>query len=61
MKIREVFEYEVYDNETGEDIKNLENVFIIKNYVDCVDGMCCPFWDGCYKPEITNHTLEIIE
>ena len=34
MKIREVFEYEVYDNETGEDIKSLENVFIIKKYVD---------------------------
>ena len=61
MKIREIFEYEVIDEETGEDIKNLEDVFKIKDYVECVDDMCCPFWDGYAKPYITHKNLEIIE
>lgn len=61
MKVREIFEYEVYDNVNGKDIDSLETVFRIKDYVDCVDDMPCPFWDGYTKPEITNHTLEIIE
>lgn len=61
MKIREIFEYEVVDEETGEDIKSLENVFKIKDYVDCVDDMCCPFWDGYIKPDIINHKIETIE
>lgn len=61
MKVRETFEYEVYNNETGEDIENLENVFRIKDYVECVDDMCCPFWDGMIKPDIIKHDLEIIE
>jgi hypothetical protein len=60
MKIRETFEYEVVDEETGEDIKNIEDVFTIKDYVDCVDDMCCPFWDGMIKPNIIKHDLEII-
>ena len=61
MKVREIFEYEVYNYETGEDIKSLENVFKIKDYVDCVDDMCCPFWDGYIKPEIINKKIEILE
>lgn len=61
MKIREVFEYEVLDPETGEDIENLEDVFKIKDYVDCVDDMCCPFWDGMIRPDIKEHKLEIID
>lgn len=60
MKVREIFEYEVVDEKTGEDIKNLEDVFKIKDYVDCVDDMCCPFWDGYIKPNIIGHKLEII-
>ena len=54
MKIREVFEYEVETN-------NMDEVFRIKDYVDCVDDMCCPFWDGYIHPDITKHNLEIIE
>lgn len=61
MKVREIFEYEVVDEETGEDIKSLDNVFRIKDYVDCVDDMCCPFWDGMIKPNIIKHNLEIIK
>jgi hypothetical protein len=62
MKVREIFEYELYNDETGEDITSLEeNVFIIKDYIECVDDMCCPFWDGFIKPDIYNHKLEIIE
>ena len=61
MKVREVFEYEVYDNVEGKDLDNLDNVFKIEDYVDCVDDMCCPFWDGYIKPEIYNHTIEILE
>lgn len=59
MKVIETFEYEVVDKETGEDIKSLDNVFRIKDYVDCVDDMCCPFWDGMIKPNIIKHHLEI--
>lgn len=54
MKIREVFEYEV-------ETDNFDDVFRIKDYVDCVDDMPCPFWDGCCPPNITSHTLEIIK
>ena len=61
MKVREIFEYELRDEETGESIDSLENVFKIEDYVDCVDDMCCPFWDGMIKPDIYNHKLEIIE
>ena len=61
MKVREIFEYELRDEETGEDITSLENVFRIKDYVECVDDMCCPFWDGMIKPDILAHKLEIIE
>jgi len=61
MKIREIFEYEVRNEETGEDIKDLQNVFRIKDYVECVDDMCCPFWDGMIKPDILVHKLEIIK
>ena len=61
MKVREIFEYELRDEETGEDITSLEDVFKIEDYVDCVDDMCCPFWDGYIKPDIYDHKLEIIE
>ena len=30
-------------------------------YIDCVDDMCCPFWDGYAKPYITHKNLEVIE
>lgn len=60
MKVREIFEYEIRDEETGEDITSLDNVFTIENYVDCVDDMCCPFWDGYIKPDIYDHKIEII-
>lgn len=53
MKIREVFEYEV-------DTDNFDEVFTIYNYVDCVDDMCTPFWDGYKHPEIKNHTCVIL-
>jgi len=61
MKVREIFEYELRDEETGEDITTLEDVFKIEDYVDCVDDMCCPFWDGYIKPNIISHKLEIID
>lgn len=54
MKIRETFEYEV-------ETDNIEDVFTIDNYIDCVDDMCCPFWDGYAKPYITHKNLEVIE
>lgn len=54
MKIRETFEYEV-------DTDNIKEVFKIKDYIDCVDDMCCPFWDGYIKPEIINKKIEILE
>jgi hypothetical protein len=54
MKIREVFEYEV-------DTDDMNEVFTIKDYVECVDDMTCPFWDGMIAPDIINHDLEIIE
>ena len=60
MKVREIFEYEIRDDETGKEITSLMNVFRIKDYVDCVDDMCCPFWDGMIKPNILSHKLEII-
>jgi len=53
MKIRETFEYEV-------DASNLNEVFKIKDYVDCVDDMPCPFWDGYPRIEITDFKLEVI-
>ena len=54
MKIRETFEYEV-------DTDDMEEVFTIKDYIDCVDDMCCPFWDGYKPPQIISKNLEIIE
>ena len=57
LKIKETFEYEV-EIENDED---KENIFSIQNYIDCVDDMCCPFWDGYIHPDITKHNLEIIE
>ena len=54
MKIREVIEYEV-------ETDNMDEVFRIKDYIDCVDDMCCPFWDGYIKPNIINHKIEAIE
>lgn len=61
MKVREIFEYEIRNEETSEDINSLDNVFTIKDYVDCVNDMSCPFWDGKIPPDIFNHKLEIIE
>ena len=55
MKIREVFEYEV------EDCNDINEVFKIKDYISCVDGMTCPFWDGEKVGEIYYSNLEIIE
>ena len=54
MKVKEVIEYEV-------DTNNMDEVFRIVDYIDCVDDMCCPFWDGMIKPDILAHKLEIIE
>jgi hypothetical protein len=54
MIVKETFEYEV-------DTDNIEEVFTIGRYVDCVDDMTCPFWDGMIAPDIINHNLEIIE
>ena len=54
MKIRETFEYEVYP-------ENMNDVFTIKDYINCVDDMPCPFWDGYEKPYITNRKIEIID
>ena len=54
MKIRETFEYEV-------DTENIEDVFTIKDYVDCVDDMSCPFWDGYPSINITKRNIEILE
>ena len=53
MKIREVFEYEV-------ETDDINKVFTVNNYVKCVDDMSCPFWDGYYHPNITDHKFEII-
>lgn len=55
MKIRETFEYEV------EDCNDINEVFKIKDYIDCVDGMTCPFWDGEKVGDIYYSNLEIIE
>lgn len=57
IKIRETFEYTV----EVKDDKDKENIFMIKDYVDCVDDMCCPFWDGYIPPEITKRDFEIVE
>lgn len=54
MKIRETFEYEV-------DTENIDDVFTIKDYVDCVDDMPCPFWDGYHSINITKRNIEILE
>lgn len=54
MKIREVFEYEV-------DTDDVNEIFFIKDYVDCVDDMCTPFWDGYANPHITNHSCVKID
>ena len=53
MKIREVFEYEV-------DTDDIKEVFTIKDYVECVDDMTCPFWDGYKIGESICHRLEIL-
>ena len=53
MKIRETFEYEV-------DTDNIEEVFTINSYVQCVDDMPCPFRDGMKSPHIICHNLEIL-
>lgn len=55
MKIRETFEYEV------EDCNNINEVFKIKDYIDCVDDMTTPFWDGEKVGRIYYSNLEIIE
>ena len=57
LKIKETFEYEV-EIENDEDKKN---IFSIQNYIDCVDDMCCPFWDGYIHPEIYNKEFKILE
>jgi len=54
MKIKEVFEYEV-------NASDLDDAFTIADYVDCVDGMTTPFWDGYAAPENVIRSLEIIE
>lgn len=54
MKIREVFEYEV-------DTDNLEEVFTLEDYRQCVDDMTYPFWDGMENPYNVKHSLEIIK
>lgn len=54
MKIRETFEYEV-------ETDDINQVFKISDYVNCVDDMTCPFWDGYCPPSITDHKFEIIE
>ena len=54
MIVRETFEYEV-------DTDDIEEVFTISSYVQCVDDMTSPFWDGMIAPDIINHNLEIIE
>lgn len=54
MKIREVFEYEV-------DASDLNEVFKIKDYIDCVDDMSCPFYDGYPAIEITKRELEVLD
>ena len=55
MKIRETFEYKV------EDCNDINEVFRIKDYIDCVDDMPCPFWDGEKVGKIYYSNLEIIE
>lgn len=54
MKIREVFEYEV-------ETDDINKVFTINNYVNCVGDMTTPFWDGYCPPDIIDHKFEIIE
>ena len=54
MKVREIFEYEV-------DAQNINDVFTIKDYVDCVDDMPCPFYDGYPAIEITKRELEVLD
>lgn len=54
LKIKETFEYEV------EDAHSLEEVFTIKDCVECVNDMPTPFWDGEKFGIITNHNIEVI-
>lgn len=54
MKIIEVFEYEV-------ETDDINQVFKINDYVECVNDMCCPFWDGYCPPNIIDHKFEIID
>ena len=54
MKIKETFWYEV-------DTDDINEVFKIKDYVDCVDDMTCPFWDGYAAPQIVDSKLEILK
>lgn len=55
MKIKETFIYEV------EDCNDINEVFTIQDYIDCVDGMTTPFWDGQYVGTIIDSDLEILE
>lgn len=55
MKIKETFIYEV------EDCNDINEVFTIQDYIDCVDDMPCPFWDGQYVGTIIDSDLEILE
>ena len=54
MKIKETFWYEV-------DTDDINEVFKIKDYVECVDDMPCPFWDGYVSPQIVDSKLEILK
>ena len=55
MTIKETFIY------TVEDCNDINEVFKIKDYIDCVDGMTCPFWDGEKVGDIFFSDLEILE
>ena len=55
MKIRETFEYEV------EDCNDVNEIFKIKDYIECVDDMTCPFWDGMKVGNIYASEFRVLE
>lgn len=57
IRVRETFEYDLDVDSLNTD----KDIFTINDYVDCVDGMICPFWDGYVSPENLSREIEVIK
>ena len=55
MKIKETFIYEV------EDCNDINEVFTIQDYIDCVDVITTPIREEQYVGTIIDSDLEILE